>query len=339
MYFQVLQVLQVVNDHQIGLPADQPPASQALNAPVRLRAGISQQTSKILLRDRHLEAAVGNETDMGEACVQLAEDMRDPGFGAECGAGGDPRPVPAGFREAEAPEGAQAGRVVVQKPPQRAQLVAPHHTSVLGDDEIVERRHDEPLEVQEIAGHREAHPDRISAGLPVRAERDARDQETAGIARVWTVAEHTAALDDLVPVGQRAKRGAFRRSDAGGPPDHKLDQGRGRAGPGPERSRGPRLACGRQVRPDGGYARAIYDAGGTLLGQAPVGNRKDVRNAVEAARGEELIDRFERQSREFDPAAFNSVWVGPWPAVDPDANSPSNRQTTVTTERGLIMAA
>ncbi|MBV6636222.1 MAG: aldehyde dehydrogenase family protein [Mameliella sp.] len=42
---------------------------------------------------------------------------------------------------------------------------------------------------------------------------------------------------------------------------------------------------GRQARPDGGYARSIYDAAGKLIGQAPIANRKDIRNAVEAARG------------------------------------------------------
>ncbi|MCC1491092.1 aldehyde dehydrogenase family protein [Cognatishimia sp. F0-27] len=42
---------------------------------------------------------------------------------------------------------------------------------------------------------------------------------------------------------------------------------------------------GKQARPDGGYARDIHDATGVLIGQAPIANRKDVRNAVEAARG------------------------------------------------------
>jgi aldehyde dehydrogenase (NAD+) len=42
---------------------------------------------------------------------------------------------------------------------------------------------------------------------------------------------------------------------------------------------------GKQARPDGGYARNIYDASGALIGQSPIGNRKDIRNAVEAARG------------------------------------------------------
>ena len=40
---------------------------------------------------------------------------------------------------------------------------------------------------------------------------------------------------------------------------------------------------GKQSRPDGGYCRALYDATGAPLGQAPIANRKDVRNAVEAA--------------------------------------------------------
>jgi len=40
---------------------------------------------------------------------------------------------------------------------------------------------------------------------------------------------------------------------------------------------------GRQVRPDGGYARAVHGADGRLAGQVGVGNRKDIRNAVEAA--------------------------------------------------------
>ena len=42
---------------------------------------------------------------------------------------------------------------------------------------------------------------------------------------------------------------------------------------------------GKQVRPDGGYSRQVFDKSGKLLGQAPIANRKDLRNAVEAARG------------------------------------------------------
>ncbi len=40
---------------------------------------------------------------------------------------------------------------------------------------------------------------------------------------------------------------------------------------------------GKQARPDGGYSRAVRGPRGALLGHASLANRKDVRNAVEAA--------------------------------------------------------
>lgn len=40
---------------------------------------------------------------------------------------------------------------------------------------------------------------------------------------------------------------------------------------------------GKQVRPDGGYARTIVSPKGRSLGEVAEGNRKDIRNAVEAA--------------------------------------------------------
>ncbi|MAM62047.1 aldehyde dehydrogenase family protein [Maritimibacter sp. UBA3975] len=42
---------------------------------------------------------------------------------------------------------------------------------------------------------------------------------------------------------------------------------------------------GKQARPDGGYSRPVWSKGGDLLGHASLANRKDVRNAVEAAAG------------------------------------------------------
>ncbi|MDA1080624.1 MAG: aldehyde dehydrogenase family protein [Gemmatimonadetes bacterium] len=42
---------------------------------------------------------------------------------------------------------------------------------------------------------------------------------------------------------------------------------------------------GKQARPDGGYSIRIAGANGTVLGEVGEGNRKDIRNAVEAARG------------------------------------------------------
>jgi aldehyde dehydrogenase (NAD+) len=41
---------------------------------------------------------------------------------------------------------------------------------------------------------------------------------------------------------------------------------------------------GKQTRPDSGYSFEVYGEKGELLGEAPLGNRKDLRNAVEAAR-------------------------------------------------------
>jgi aldehyde dehydrogenase (NAD+) len=41
---------------------------------------------------------------------------------------------------------------------------------------------------------------------------------------------------------------------------------------------------GKQARPDSGYSIEIRGKNGKLLGESPLGNRKDIRNAVEAAR-------------------------------------------------------
>lgn len=53
----------------------------------------------------------------------------------------------------------------------------------------------------------------------------------------------------------------------------------------PAIDRTPKLYIGgKQARPDSGYSRPVYGAGGALLGEVGDGNRKDIRNAVEAAR-------------------------------------------------------
>jgi aldehyde dehydrogenase (NAD+) len=41
---------------------------------------------------------------------------------------------------------------------------------------------------------------------------------------------------------------------------------------------------GKQARPDSGYSLPVKSSDGKLLGEIPLGNRKDIRNAVEAAR-------------------------------------------------------
>ena len=40
---------------------------------------------------------------------------------------------------------------------------------------------------------------------------------------------------------------------------------------------------GKQVRPDGGYSYSVHGKAGSVIGEAGIGNRKDIRNAVEAA--------------------------------------------------------
>jgi aldehyde dehydrogenase (NAD+) len=52
----------------------------------------------------------------------------------------------------------------------------------------------------------------------------------------------------------------------------------------PPIDRTPKLFIGgKQARPDSGYSLAVKGAGGSLLGEVGLGNRKDLRNAVEAA--------------------------------------------------------
>jgi aldehyde dehydrogenase (NAD+) len=53
---------------------------------------------------------------------------------------------------------------------------------------------------------------------------------------------------------------------------------------GPAIDRTPKLFIGgKQARPDSGYSRKVQSFSGEILGEVPDGNRKDLRNAVEAA--------------------------------------------------------
>ncbi|WP_234413812.1 aldehyde dehydrogenase family protein [Ideonella sp. A 288] len=79
--------------------------------------------------------------------------------------------------------------------------------------------------------------------------------------------EYLRAVDDapVVPTASGPARAA-------GPAGHTID-------------RTPKLYIGgQQARPDGGATRVLRDDGGQPIGSVPVGNRKDIRNAVEAAR-------------------------------------------------------
>jgi aldehyde dehydrogenase (NAD+) len=54
---------------------------------------------------------------------------------------------------------------------------------------------------------------------------------------------------------------------------------------------------GKQARPDSGYSIEIRGKNGKLLGESPLGNRKDIRNAVEAARKAESWARTSAHNR------------------------------------------
>src|SRR6202166_674997 len=54
---------------------------------------------------------------------------------------------------------------------------------------------------------------------------------------------------------------------------------------------------GKQARPDSGYSMEVRSSDGRLLGEASLGNRKDIRNAVEAARKAEAWSRATAHNR------------------------------------------
>jgi aldehyde dehydrogenase (NAD+) len=75
------------------------------------------------------------------------------------------------------------------------------------------------------------------------------------------------------------------------PPESELDEDSAAHGMDAQASTTPEIdrtvklyIGGKQVRPDSGYSMEVRAADGRLLGEAPLGNRKDIRNAVEAAR-------------------------------------------------------
>jgi aldehyde dehydrogenase (NAD+) len=81
----------------------------------------------------------------------------------------------------------------------------------------------------------------------------------------------------VAPVASPSPR-TFARASSGHP------AGLGEEDALPAIDRTPKLFIGgKQSRPDSSYSREIYGSDGTLLGEVGEGNRKDIRNAVEAA--------------------------------------------------------
>ncbi|HSK20535.1 MAG TPA: aldehyde dehydrogenase family protein, partial [Longimicrobiales bacterium] len=80
-----------------------------------------------------------------------------------------------------------------------------------------------------------------------------------------------------------AKNGAARKEEKKAKPP-KAEKQRGGGPVLPPIDRTAKLYIGgKQARPDSGYALSVHGAGDRLLGEVGLGNRKDVRNAVEAA--------------------------------------------------------
>jgi aldehyde dehydrogenase (NAD+) len=103
---------------------------------------------------------------------------------------------------------------------------------------------------------------------------------------VWEVTDDGDAGNG-VHREQSTRGGADNRQARRGRAGHTATLGasNGASGVLPDIDRTPKLFIGgKQVRPDTAYTRAIYGSNGGLLGAVGEGTRKDVRNAVEAAR-------------------------------------------------------
>src|SRR5256714_8869183 len=109
----------------------------------------------------------------------------------------------------------------------------------------------------------------------------------------WEVqgnAQHAVATNGAVTSGQKPLEGM--QSIASGDDDEQtnghsawpVNDGNGAIGLLPPIDRTPKMFIkGNQLRPDSGYSRDIVDPQQRVIGQVGEGNRKDIRNAVEAA--------------------------------------------------------
>ena len=94
-------------------------------------------------------------------------------------------------------------------------------------------------------------------------------------------------LEYLEPAWFKKAEVSARRSQVAGKTQDAIESNEGRESDGsvPAIDRTVKLYIGgKQARPDSGYSMEVRAADGRLLGEAPLGNRKDIRNAVEAAR-------------------------------------------------------
>jgi len=120
-----------------------------------------------------------------------------------------------------------------------------------------------------------AHTDATeTAGTPDEHVAAVREKPLAANGHTRTARRASAAAPHAAPTGDSAHANGHANAAAiydGGIVIPPID-------------RTPKLFIGgKQVRPDSGYSRLILDAAGQPLGEVGEGNRKDIRNAVEAA--------------------------------------------------------
>ena len=95
----------------------------------------------------------------------------------------------------------------------------------------------------------------------------------------FPIAKDSAATNGKMDAAGENGRDALEAVD-----EEAADHGNGHGFAVPAIDRTPKLFIGgKQVRPDSGYSRDVYAPGGRVIGQVGEGNRKDIRNAVEAA--------------------------------------------------------
>jgi aldehyde dehydrogenase (NAD+) len=101
----------------------------------------------------------------------------------------------------------------------------------------------------------------------------------------------------LSATGEDEKSPLLRNAARSGAPTSVEEDGdRGNASPAIDRTVKLYIG-GKQARPDSGYSMEVRSADGHLLGEASLGNRKDIRNAVEAARKAEAWSKATAHTR------------------------------------------
>ncbi|HME35327.1 MAG TPA: aldehyde dehydrogenase family protein [Candidatus Sulfotelmatobacter sp.] len=106
----------------------------------------------------------------------------------------------------------------------------------------------------------------------------------------------SATVDEKSPPFDKLRAGFLAKDARNGAPLSEEDNVVGTAAPAIDRTVKLYIG-GKQTRPDSGYSMEVRSRDGRLLGEAPLGNRKDIRNAVEAARKAESWTRATAHNR------------------------------------------